>query len=165
MTNDRALVLLSGEGRRLGLGSSLELCFKGTEPGAEARYSLCVAEAGPEHPGTTPHVHREHEDIFFVTGGTLAFQAGDEFFEAPAGAFVLIPRGLSHRWWNPSPEPVTFLNLHVPGQGFEHFVNELVALSGTGSATPEAMAELGTRYDEHFDAGVLRARYGADDPG
>lgn len=158
MSRDRAVVVRLGEGRALSLGPT-QLTFNADEAEAQGRYALSVATAGPNDPGTTSHLHREHDDLFFVTEGTLAFEVGDETFEAPAGTFVGIPPGLLHRWWNPRAEPVTFLNVHVPGYGFEAFVRELSALSAAGRATPAAMAELGARYDVYFDEDVLRSRY------
>ena len=83
----------------------------------------------------------------------------DETFEAAAGTLVIIPRGLAHRWWNPRSEPTTFLNVHVPASGFESFVRELSELSADGRASPEAMTELGARYDVYFDDDVVRSRY------
>jgi mannose-6-phosphate isomerase-like protein (cupin superfamily) len=156
--SDRAIVLLPGEGRHLPLGS-MQLCFKADEEEAGGRYALSVATAGADDPGTSPHVHREHDDLFFVTEGTLAFDIAGETYEAPTGSFVAIPRGLSHRWWNPRSEPATFLNFHVPGYGFEAFVRQLAGLSAEGGATPAAMTELGARYDVYFDEAELSARY------
>jgi hypothetical protein len=72
---------------------------------------------------------------------------------------VAIPRGLAHRWWNPRSAPATFLNVHVPGYGFEAFVRELVRLSQEGRATPAGMAELGARHDVYFDQDELGLRY------
>ena len=161
MARDRAIVVRPGEGRVLPLGDALELSFKVDEAETDGRYAISATTAGPEHPGTTAHVHREHDDVFYVTAGTLAFQVGDEAFGAPAGTLVVVPRGLAHRWWNPLPEPVAFLNLHVPGYGFERFVGELSELSAAGTASPGAMVELGLRYDVHFDEEELESRYGA----
>jgi len=155
---DRAIVLRPGEGRELGLGAST-LSFKADDAETDGRYAISIATAPGNDPGTTPHVHREHDDISVVVEGTLAYETGDEKFEASAGSFVLIPRGLRHRWWNPRAEPATFVNIHIPGYGFERFVRELVALSAEGRASPAAMAELGARHDVHFDEEALRARY------
>jgi mannose-6-phosphate isomerase-like protein (cupin superfamily) len=158
MSRDRALVLRPGEGRQLSLGS-MQLSFKADGAESEGRYALSVATASADSPGTSPHIHREHDDIFFVIDGTLAFTVADETFEAAAGTLVVIPRGLAHRWWNPRSESTTFLNVHVPASGFESFVSELAQLSAEGRASPETMTELGARYDVYFDEDVLRSRY------
>ena len=160
MGGSRAIVLKAGEGRRTELGTGLELCFKVDDAESDGRYSISVATLGAEHPGTTPHVHREHDELFFVIEGTPTFTVEDETFEAPAGTLVLVTRGSRHRWWNPRPEPAEVLDIHAPGYGFESFIRELAALSAAGRATPAAMAELGARHDDHFDVGALEDRYG-----
>jgi mannose-6-phosphate isomerase-like protein (cupin superfamily) len=154
----RVVVLGPGEGRELSLGEG-QLCFKADEIEADGRYAISVAMVAPDDPGTTAHLHREHDDLSFVIEGTLAFTVDDETFEAPTGSFVLIPRGLLHRWWNPSSEPAAFLNVHIPGYGFEEFIRELADLSAVGRASPEAMAALGERHDVYFDREALGSRY------
>jgi mannose-6-phosphate isomerase-like protein (cupin superfamily) len=156
---ERAIVVGPGEGRTLALGPDARLSFVADEAETDGRYAVSLAIARPGDPGTTPHVHQEHDDVFFITDGALMFEVAGEAFEAPAGTFVLIPSGLRHRWWNPGGEPSTFLNIHVPGYGFESFIRELSALSVAGAASPDAMLELGGRYDVHFDEDVLRERY------
>lgn len=108
MPRGRALVLLPGEGRRLSLGSAAELCFKADDAESEGAYAVSVATVGPDHPGTTPHLHREHDDLSFVLEGRLAFEVGHETFEAPAGTFVLIPRGLDTAGGTPLLNPRHF---------------------------------------------------------
>src|SRR5205814_5202937 len=72
VAGDRALVLRPGEGRPLSLGS-MELCFKVDDGETDGRYAVSIATVGGGEPGTTPHVHREHDDISFVVDGTIAF--------------------------------------------------------------------------------------------
>ncbi len=133
----------------------MRLRFAADEPETEGRYAISVATVPANEPGTTPHVHREHDDITFVVDGVLAFDTDGDRFEAPAGTLVIIPRGLTHRWSNVSAEPATFLNIHIPGSGFESFVRELV------DSPAGAMAEIGRRHDVYFDERVLRSRYSA----
>jgi len=137
----------------------MELCFKVDDGETDGRYAVSIATVGGGEPGTTPHVHREHDDISFVVDGTIAFEVGEETFDARAGTLVIVPRGAAHRWWNPRSEPATFLNIHVAGYGFEKFVRELVDLSAAGVASPAAMAELGSRHDVYFDEAALHSRY------
>ena len=147
MPAGRPIVLRAGEGRGYALGADSSLVFKADGDA----YSIAVATARPNDPGTTPHVHSEHDDMSFVIEGALTYEIAGETHEAPAGTFVLVPRGATHRWWNPHPEPATFLNVHIAGHGFESFIQELSALSAAGHATREAMAELGERHDVYFE--------------
>jgi mannose-6-phosphate isomerase-like protein (cupin superfamily) len=155
------IVLQPGEGRSLTLGTGLQLCFKADDPETEGRYSVSVVEVAANDSGTTPHVHREHDELFFVLQGTPTFEIEGETHEAVPGTFVLVPRGSRHRWWNPGDAPTRVLNIHAPSFGFEQFIRDLAALSAAGQATPAAMAELGARHDGHFDIGVLEDRYGS----
>ena len=152
MSRDRAIVVRASDARRLSLGS-MELAFHAGDDESEGAYALAFVTAGPSEPGTTPHVHREHDDVTFVIEGALTFDVAGETFEAPARTLVIVPRGLSHRWWNAREENATFLNIHVPGFGFETLVHGLVG------ASREGMAELGARHDTFFDRDALAARY------
>jgi mannose-6-phosphate isomerase-like protein (cupin superfamily) len=156
---DRAIVVRAGEGRSIALGQGLELCFKLDDAESRGRYSVSVATVAAGDRGTTPHVHREHDELFFVIEGAPEFRIEEESFEAPAGTFVLVPRGNAHRWWNPGAQAAVVLNIHAPGFGFESFIRELAELSTAGRATPAAMDELGARHDAHFDRETLDDRY------
>jgi mannose-6-phosphate isomerase-like protein (cupin superfamily) len=149
----------AGEGRDLQLGDGLQLSFMADDAETAGRYSVSVTTVAAGDEGTTPHVHREHDELFFVLGGSPSFELEGETHEAPVGTFVLAPRGSSHRWWNPGNEPATVLNIHAPGFGFERFIRELVRLSATDEATPAAMSELGARHDVYFAREVLDERY------
>jgi mannose-6-phosphate isomerase-like protein (cupin superfamily) len=148
-----------GEGRSLALGPGLQLSFKADEPESDGDYAISLATVEADHAGTSPHIHAQHDDVTFVIAGALAFEVEGEMFEAPAGTLVIVPSGLAHRWWNPRPEQATFLNVHVPGFGFESFIRELAGLSAEGRASPAAMAELGARHDVYFDRKALDERY------
>jgi mannose-6-phosphate isomerase-like protein (cupin superfamily) len=155
------IVLGPEEGRSLTLGKGLRLCFKVDDAETDGRYSVSVVEVAANDAGTTAHVHREHDELFFVVAGTPSFEIEAETHETEPGSFVFVPRGSRHRWWNPGEEPSSVLDIHAPSFGFERFIHDLVELSATGEATPEAMATLGTRHDAHFDAGGLEERYGS----
>jgi mannose-6-phosphate isomerase-like protein (cupin superfamily) len=162
VTRKRGIVLLPGEGRKVSLANSAEVIFKvGDAESDGGRYSVMVGEIVANNPGPATQIHYERDDLNFVTKGTLVFEIDGETFEAPAGAFVLIPRGVPHRWANRSSEPVTLLNIHIPGNGFEEFLGELAALFSDGhKASPAQMAEIGKRHDTHFDEAELQAFYG-----
>jgi mannose-6-phosphate isomerase-like protein (cupin superfamily) len=155
------IVLQPGEGRSLDLGKGFRLCFKVDDAETAGRYSVSVTEVAANDSGTTPHVHREHDELFFVLEGTPSFEIEGESHQTAPGTFVLVPRGSRHRWWNPGDTPARVLDVHAPSFGFERFIRALVDLSAAGEATPAAMVELGARYDAHFDRGVLEDRYGS----
>jgi mannose-6-phosphate isomerase-like protein (cupin superfamily) len=73
---------------------------------------------GPRRAGTDPHVHCEHNDVFYVLEGELTFDVGHGELPAPAGTFVLVPPGVEHTFANRTAEPVRVLNIHAPA-GFD----------------------------------------------
>lgn len=61
-------------------------------------------------PGPSPvplHVHDRYDEAFYVLDGEMHFVVGDTTSVAEAGAFVFVPRGEAHRFWNASPTPST----------------------------------------------------------
>ena len=74
-------------------------------------------------PGPLPHLHRDHEETFYVLEGELTVRAGTRKITAPAGSFVVIPRGVVHQPSNPGTEPTRVLLIFSPG-GMDHFFEE-----------------------------------------
>ena len=153
------IVIGPNSGRTLALGEGLELCFKADDAETEGRYSVSVVDVAARDAGTTPHIHAEHDELFFVVSGTPRFELAGEEHAAEPGTFVLASRGTRHRWWNPADTPARVLNIHAPSFGFERFIHELVDLSDRRAATPAAMSELGARHDVRFDLDLLERRY------
>ena len=52
-------------------------------------------------PGPLPHLHRNHEETFYVLEGELTVRVGERRITAPVGSFVVIPRGVVHQPSNP----------------------------------------------------------------
>ena len=114
-TAERPPVLLeAGAGRRYDMGSRVSTVFKadGEETGARCSISEWWLEPHTKGPGA--HHHPE-DDIFFMLGGTMSFLVGDEWLDAPGGAFVLVPGGTTHSFENRGDERAGFLNISVPG--------------------------------------------------
>jgi RimJ/RimL family protein N-acetyltransferase/quercetin dioxygenase-like cupin family protein len=74
-------------------------------------------------PGPLPHLHRDHEETFYVLEGELTVRVGERRITAPAGSFVVIPRGVVHQPSNPQTEPTRVLLIFSPA-GMEHFFEE-----------------------------------------
>jgi quercetin dioxygenase-like cupin family protein len=74
-------------------------------------------------PGPLPHLHRHHEETFYVLDGELTVRVGERRITAPAGSFVVIPRGVVHQPSNPGTEPTRVLLIFSPA-GMEHFFEE-----------------------------------------
>jgi mannose-6-phosphate isomerase-like protein (cupin superfamily) len=74
-------------------------------------------------PGPLPHLHRNHEETFYVLEGELTVRVGERTITAPVGSFVVIPRGVVHQPSNPGTEPTRVLLIFSPS-GMEHFFEE-----------------------------------------
>jgi mannose-6-phosphate isomerase-like protein (cupin superfamily) len=74
-------------------------------------------------PGPLPHLHRDHEETFYVLEGELTVRVGERRITAPVGSFVVIPRGVVHQPSNPGTEPTRVLLFFSPA-GMEHFFEE-----------------------------------------
>ncbi|HEV7214527.1 MAG TPA: cupin domain-containing protein [Chloroflexota bacterium] len=77
-----------------------------------------------EEPGE--HVHPTEDEMFYVLTGALTFMCGDQTFDAEAGGFVFLPRGIPHDYTIRSDGPVRLLVITAPprepGDGWDGFV-------------------------------------------
>ena len=67
-------------------------------------------------PGEEPddHVHPSEDEMFYVLSGRITFRCGGEQFDLEPGSFIFLPRGLSHGYTIPGPEPVRLLVITAP---------------------------------------------------
>jgi quercetin dioxygenase-like cupin family protein len=113
-----------------------------------------------------PHTHTREDECAYVLSGTLTYQIGDVVRDAPAGTFVVKPRGVAHAFWNAGADPARVLEIHLPAT-FDRFYDELAAIFAVhdtgGPAWRRAFNELNDRYGliQHWDqAEQITARYG-----
>ena len=95
-----------------------------------------------------PHTHTREDECAFVTKGELTFDVGGQIAVAPAGSFVLKPRGIYHAFCNTGTEVAHVLEFHTPGK-FENYYDEYERIVGSEMDEDErlkARTELGTRY-------------------
>lgn len=84
--------------------------------------------------GIPLHTHRTEDEAWYVLEGMLRFRFGNEEFDAPAGAGVLLPKGISHTFWNPGPAPVRYLMIVRPKTA-----GLLAAVHGPGPSDPRGL--------------------------
>ena len=143
------LVRRPGEGNILAsAGNSVRFLAYKEETGGN--YGLVEYTAGPDFQGPGTHIHPDMEEGFYVLEGEFTIQLGDEHVSAPAGTFVLIPRGLAHTFWNSGKTSARFLLVASPG-GFERYFEELVPMVEEHGYPPaESMAKLARKYNFRF---------------
>jgi mannose-6-phosphate isomerase-like protein (cupin superfamily) len=115
---------------------------------------------GPEGKPPPPHYHPEQDERFEVLEGRLRVRVGDQERELGAGETVEIPRGASHRMWNPGEAPARALWQTRPGGRTEEWFSSIDALYREGrvgaKGTPSALAfgALLKEYGDVFRLGV-----------
>jgi len=82
-------------------------------------------------PGFGPprHIHHTEDEAFYVLEGAMCVTCGDDSWEATAGSFVFLPRGIPHSFLVTSEMPIRGLQITAPA-GFERFI------AGVGRPAP-----------------------------
>ena len=116
-------------------------------------YSVHDNTIPPGASGPRPHLHRRHEEAFYVLKGELHVRVGPRKILAPAGSFVVVPRGVVHRPSNPGPEPTRVLLVFSPG-GMDRFFDEEAAegrvpLAGPPPTDPKVLGRLGAFTEKY----------------
>ena len=155
MANDDGLVLVPGEardGRTTGRPRGGTVALKAAAADTRGAYSLLEFEAPPRAGWLGAHIHHAEEEGFYVLSGRLHVRLGDEELVAPAGAFILIPRGTVHTHANLDDEPARYLAFFSPPgmEGFFAELDALVAATAPGRPDPADLAALAQRY--HMEA-------------
>ena len=139
-----AVVLGPGGGRRIPGTSVAVKAERRHSGGALTVYEATVA---PRHAGPPVHLHRTWDEAFYVLAGAMTFLIDGAEHAAPAGAFVFVPHGVPHAFWNAGAEPARQLTV-VTSSGIEDFFEALGALRTGGGALPfEAVTALSERHD------------------
>ncbi len=119
-------------------------------PGAQLRVSSAQTGATLEvlelsgYGSPPPHVHRDHEECFYIIEGVFTFTLGTEELEAPAGSIVFVPRGTRHAFKHS--EGARALVFVIPF-GLEGFFRELGEGLAAGRSEADVRAALAGKYD------------------
>jgi len=108
-------------------------------------FSLVEHPMPPRRLAAPIHRHSREDEYSFVLEGRMGAILGEEVIHAEAGDFAFKPRDQWHTFWNAGDEPCRILEIISPG-GFEHFFDELGAITASGDFKPEQLGELGERY-------------------
>lgn len=112
MTERKPIVLRAGEGRIYPMGR-IGAVFKADSEETASQYSISEWWLEPHCKGPGAHSHPE-DDVFFVLEGTMSVLVGNDWIDAPAGSFILVPGGVTHDFENRSDNKAGVLNF-FPG--------------------------------------------------
>lgn len=99
-------------------------------------YSIHDNVIPPGSPGPRPHIHRGYEEVFYVLEGELTVRMGLRTVTAPAGSFVVVPRGVVHQPSNRGTQPTRVLLIFSPA-GMDRFFEEAAERRMPLQAVPE----------------------------
>jgi quercetin dioxygenase-like cupin family protein len=140
----QASIVLPREGRVIEIGP-LRLTVK--EAGERTRGTLAVVElaANSAFHSPPPHLHREHEEGFYVLDGELELMVGTDTIRAKPGTFVMVPIGVPHTFGNATSDPVRVLCTLSPDH-YIHYFEEVAPLFAAGAPDPKAVGAIMARY-------------------
>ena len=108
----RAIVLGPGEGRAVPGARAITLLATSDQTGGAVGVLEGTSEPGS---GPAPHIHHDHDELFYVLEGEYRFVVGETTALAPAGSFVFVPRGMVHSARCVGAGPGRVLAAYVPG--------------------------------------------------
>jgi mannose-6-phosphate isomerase-like protein (cupin superfamily) len=139
-----ARIVGPGEGDAVVIGP---ITTRIVEDGAQTNHhcGAAVVTVAPRSPGPPAHVHREHDEGFFVASGVMRFAIGDKTVDAPAGAYVAVPRGVPHTFSNPFDDKAVMFNIFTPDLYVPYFQDLKALQAGVGLNGP-AILKIMSRY-------------------
>ncbi len=148
-TADDSLILMPGAGRQISLpdrGAIVTLKAVGEDTGGQ--FSVVESAPAPGAPGLAMHRHHRTNEALYVLAGAVMVRVGDRTASAPAGSFVIIPRGTAHMFWNPGPRAARVLVIFAPA-GVERFLEEIAEAFAAASGSPDQvlLREIRAKYD------------------
>ncbi len=126
-----------GEGQVL----ARSVCLKVSS--AQTGGAFEVMELGG-HGGPPPHLHRDHDECFYIIEGTFTFLMGNQQVEAPTGSVVFVSRGTRHAFMRSG--KARALVFVVPS-ALEGFFRELGEGLAAGRPEADVRAALAGKYD------------------
>lgn len=142
------LFIRPGEGKKISPIGGDVTSYKAVAADTGGSFALLEQVVPPGH-GPRRHVHRNEEESFYILEGEFGFEVGPQQFLAPAGSFVVGPRGVPHRFWNAGTTVGKFLLILSPA-GLEPFFEECSRVLAEAPGDLQRQAEVAGRYGLEF---------------
>jgi quercetin dioxygenase-like cupin family protein len=147
------IILGPGEGRTIPGTDAMTLKATGEQTGGSIGFLEVTSSPGY---GPPRHIHRSHDELFYVLEGEFLFLVGERQVSAPPGTFVFVPRGTVHAAKAIGTEPCKVLIAYVPGgleRSFEEFAQaraEQGEDANRGTGRGRTAEEINQKYDSEF---------------
>ena len=119
------------------------------EPGRAEGFALFVSTFPPLGGGPPAHHHDAYDEAFYVLNGEMEFRVDGATARVPTGSMAWVPRGATHSFRNPSPEPARMLVVTTPA------AIDLIIRMPEGLRNPDAMHALFAEHNSHIDGPPL----------
>jgi len=143
-------ILMPGEGESVQIGTTTHTTFKATGSETGGNLGLYEHRMAPGAPGSSPHIHKEHLEAFYVLSGMVELHLDGKSFAAPPGTYVNVPMGVAHGFHNPFQDQATMLIIFAPAPDREDYFRGLAAMYADGNKpTEDELLELMAKYDQY----------------
>ena len=114
----------------------------------DGRWGLVQCTLAPGWSGPPQHLHREHDESFFILAGTVKFTSGFDELLATPGALVTAPIGAPHTFANADDQAPATLLCTVTPERYIGYLRELASLhpGPDGRLDPADILALMSRY-------------------
>lgn len=114
----------------------------------DGRWGIVECTLAPGWSGPPQHIHREHDEAFFILTGTVRFTTGREELIAATGSLVTAPIGDPHTFANADSQAPASLLCTVTPERYIGYLKELTTLRpGTdGLLNPTEILAIMSRY-------------------
>jgi mannose-6-phosphate isomerase-like protein (cupin superfamily) len=120
-------------------------------------YSSVECAVAPKTMGPPPHMHKELDELMFVTEGTAHVLIGDEVVKVEAGGWHLRPRMLKYTFWNAGNGDLRFIDMYFH-QPFEKYLEKIFLELNEANGYPEGSdAKMSAINQLNDEFGVLFA--------
>ena len=139
-------IVAPGQGELIHAGPmTLRVLEDGTS--TEHRLGLVEITIPPGVDGPPQHIHRSHDETFYVISGAPTFTCATDVTVAAVGTLVTAPPGTPHTFGNPGTSPAVMLCTVTPDRYIDYF-RELDQLPKSPTGLDHvAVAEIMLRYE------------------
>jgi len=100
------------------------------------RIGTILSTLSPYTKPLAQHLHRMHDETFFVIRGTVRFAVNEEEHDVQVCEYVVVPIGAPHTFSNPFDEPAVMLSTFTPAYYVNYF-RELGKIVSSGKEPSE----------------------------